>query len=66
LALSAGAGLRELLDDDDALDQARHAVDVGLLAGKDVTLENLRATGQRLLDDALQPLAERLGGRASS
>ncbi|MDO9020189.1 MAG: hypothetical protein Q8S73_16775 [Deltaproteobacteria bacterium] len=66
LALSAGAGLRELLADDDALDQARHAVDVGLLAGKDVTLENLRATGQRLLDDALQPLAERLGGRASS
>lgn len=66
LARSAGTGLRELLADDDALDQARHAVDVGLLAGKGVTTENLRVTGQRLLDDALQPLAERLGGRASS
>ncbi|MBK6529840.1 MAG: hypothetical protein IPF99_09610 [Deltaproteobacteria bacterium] len=66
LSLSAGSGLRELLDDELALDQARHAVDVGLLAGKGVTTENLRVTGQRLLDDALQPLAERLGGRASS
>lgn len=66
LAESVGSGLRELLADPGALDEARHAVDVGLLNGKDVTLENLRVTGQRLLVDVIQPLAQHLGGRASS
>lgn len=65
LAEVAGRGLRELLDDGDALEQARHAVDVGLLAGKDITVDQLRASGQRLLADVLVPLAARFGmGRA--
>lgn len=61
LALTAGDGLRELLADRGALDHARHAVDIGLLAGNDVTLEGLRATGLRLVADVLDPLAERFG-----
>jgi hypothetical protein len=61
LAEVAGYGLRELLDDGDALEQARHAVDVGLLAGKDITVDQLRASGQRLLADVLVPLVTRFG-----
>lgn len=63
-SLSAGEGLRALLEDDLVLDEAHYAVDVGLLAGKGVTMENLRATGQQLLADVLQPLAQRFGGRS--
>ncbi len=66
LSLSAGDGLRALLEDDLALDEAHYAVDVGLLAGKGVTMENLRATGQQFLADVLQPLAQRFGGRSAS
>lgn len=61
LAGIADRGLRELLDDGDALDQARHAVDVGLLAGKAITVDQLRVSGQRLLADVLVPLAARFG-----
>ncbi len=60
LAAKAGAGLRELLDDATALDEARHAVDVGLLAGEAITVEQLFAIGRRLLADAIDPLAEAL------
>ena len=62
LARTAGRGLRELLDDPDALEQARHAVDVGLLAGRNVTVENLRALGDRLTFDAIDVLAARVAG----
>lgn len=57
LASHAGDGLRALLDDPGALEDAHHTVDVGLLAGKRVTLEQLRATVAQLLFDALDPLA---------
>lgn len=61
LAARAGAGLRELLDDPGALDQARHALDVGLLAGRGITTDQLRAVGERLFVDALEPLVEEIG-----
>lgn len=57
LAARAGTGLRELLEDPDALDQARHALDVGLLAGRSITTDQLHAVGERLFVDALEPLA---------
>ncbi len=59
MAKVADRGLRELLEDGGALDEARHAVDIGLLAGKAITEDQLRATGQRLLADVLVPLAAR-------
>lgn len=58
LAKNAGQGLRALLDDATALEEARHTIDVGLLAGKGVTVEQLHATGRQLLVDAIEPLAE--------
>jgi len=60
LAARAGNGVRELLDDDDALDQARHTLEFGLLAGHNVTVMELRALGRQLLVGAIDPLAERL------
>lgn len=58
LAAHAGDGLRALLDDAAALDDAHHTVEVGLLAGRGVTPQQLRATGEQLLFDALEPLAK--------
>lgn len=59
LAERAGDGLRALLEDSAALEEARHAVDVGLLAGYQVTGEQLRALGRQLLADAVEPLRRR-------
>ena len=59
LAARTGSGLRELLNDPGALDEARHAVDVGLLAGRRVTVAELKALGQQLLADAIDVLAQR-------
>lgn len=56
LARRAGDGLRELLRTGAALEQARHAVDVGLLAGFRITTEQLQRIGQQLLVDAIDPL----------
>ena len=58
LANCVGDGLRALLEDADALDQARFANEVGLLRGKRVGVEELRAVGQRVLAFAVDPLAE--------
>ncbi len=63
LAARAGDGLRALLDDPGALDQARHALDVGLLAGRGVTTEQLRDVGERLFVDALEPLHQEIVDR---
>lgn len=57
LASHIGDGLRALLSDEDALDQARHANEVGLLRGKGVGVEELRAVGERVLVFAVDPLA---------
>lgn len=59
LASAAGSGLEEILGDDGLLDEARVTAEVGLLNGRGVSSENLRAVGRRLLDDVIHPL----GGR---
>ena len=58
LAKRAGAGLRELLDNSSALEEARITADIGLLSGRKITGEMLKATGERLFQDVLGPLAE--------
>ena len=58
LATHAGDGLRELLADAGALDDALHTVDVGLLDGMGVTIEQLRAIGQQFIADVIEPLAD--------
>lgn len=63
LAGQVGNGLRSLLDDADALDQARHALAYGLLAGKGVTAENLKAVGAQLLVDTIEPLGQRCANK---
>ncbi len=55
LARQVGKGLRELLHDDEAFGEAWLACDVGLLNGKGVTKEQLRATARRLIVDAIEP-----------
>lgn len=58
LALQAGSGLRELLESDHEADfeEAFHTCGYGLLATQQVTAALLRATGERLLIDAIEPL----------
>ena len=56
LAKDAGAGLRQLLNDRDALDEAWLTCDVGLLLGRSTTAERLQDIGERLLMDAVEPL----------
>jgi hypothetical protein len=58
LAGQVGSGLRELLGDDDAFEQAFHSCAYGLLVGKNVELDQLRAAGERLLVDVIGPLEE--------
>lgn len=59
LSTHVGDGLRALLENADALDQARHANEVGLLRGKGVGVDELRAVAQRVLAFAVDPLARR-------
>lgn len=61
LARRAGSGLRQLLDEanEPDLDEAHHSVAYGLLVSRPPTMGELRATGLRLLKDAVEPL-ERL------
>lgn len=59
LAARAGDGLRALLEDPGAMDEARHAVDIGLLSGYGVTVDQLAALANQLLLDAIEPLVER-------
>jgi hypothetical protein len=58
LALRSGAGLRELLDDEDDLEEARKTTEAGILKGMNVTVERLRDSGERLFLDAIYPLLE--------
>jgi hypothetical protein len=55
-ARRAGAGLRELLDDEDLLEEARKTTEAGLLGGMGVGVAALRGVGERLLVDAIGPL----------
>lgn len=65
LALHAGDGLRELLDDAAALDEAHQTTDVGVLNGMGITTENLRVTGTRLMQDVIEPVADHARTRYS-
>jgi hypothetical protein len=55
-ARQAGAGLRELLADDDVMEQARKTTESGLLSGMGIDLPALRGIAERLLADAVEPL----------
>lgn len=52
-----GDGLRELLEDENALDQACHANEVGLLRGRGLGVEEHRAVGEQVIAFVLDPLA---------
>lgn len=58
LGAHAGDGLRELLTNAEALEDAHFAVDVGLLRGHAVAIDQLRAVAEQLIDGALARLAE--------
>ena len=58
LGLPTGDGLKELLGDENALEDACKTTDVGLLSGMGVTTTMLRASGERLLIDVIDPLAD--------
>ena len=60
LASRVGDGLGALVNRPDALEDARHAVDVGLLNGFTVTHDVLRALVAQLLADAIEPLRKRM------
>jgi hypothetical protein len=62
LAAHAGDGLLELLADQNALEDAHRTTDLGLLRGMDLTAEMLKVTGERLLLDAIEPLAAMAAG----
>lgn len=55
-----GAGLALLLDDRDALDEARHALGTGLMAGITPTLDQLKVIGRQVQAFAIDPLVRRL------
>jgi hypothetical protein len=50
-----GAGLRQLLNRPNDLDEARHTCEHGLLASGPPSSEQLRLAGLRLLQDAIEP-----------
>ena len=51
-----GTGLEELLGDSNALEDAQKTTDIGLLNGMDFSAENLRAIGERIMQDLIVPL----------
>jgi len=53
-----GSGLRELLGDAAALEDAYKTTNSGLLSGMNVTPTMLQASGERLLTDVVEPLAD--------
>jgi hypothetical protein len=60
LAANAANGLRRLLDDAGALEQAHFTTSVGLLRGHAVSTDQLRITAERMMADLIGPLAEQL------
>jgi hypothetical protein len=55
-ARHAGGGLRELLGDDEVMEEARKTTESGLLRGRDCDVEALRGFGRRLLVDAVEAI----------
>lgn len=56
LARGVGRGLRQLLDSPDDFEQAFYTCTYGLLAGEPLTMDQLNATGRRVIVDAIEPL----------
>lgn len=56
LAASAGRGFRALLESEADFEEAHHTCLVGLLNAQAPTLEQLKATGRRILQDAIEIL----------
>jgi hypothetical protein len=56
LVTSAGAGFRELLSSSEDFEEAHHTCIVGLLSSQPPPLDQLKATGLRVLQDAIEPL----------
>lgn len=56
LAKTVGKGFRDLLSGEDDFEEAFLTCDLGLLAHQNVRIEQLRAIGRRLLQDAIVPL----------
>jgi hypothetical protein len=57
LAAAAGDGLKALVASEAAFEQAHHTCVYSLLAGQQVTIDQLRATASRVIQFALEPLA---------
>jgi hypothetical protein len=55
-AASSGNGLRELLENDAAMEEARTTTEIGLLNGLGVDVKALRGIGKRVITDAIEPL----------
>jgi hypothetical protein len=47
--------LRELLEDDAAMEEARTTTEIGLLNGLGVDVKALRGIGKRVITDAIEP-----------
>jgi len=58
LTVKIGSGLEELLGDANALQEAQRTTDIGILNGMNVTVDELRAEGERLIVDLIEPLRE--------
>ncbi|WP_442975046.1 efflux RND transporter permease subunit, partial [Salmonella enterica] len=58
LAESAGTGLRELMASDGDLDEALSICNRGLLASMEVSRDAFAATGRRVIQQVVEPLAE--------
>jgi len=57
---SAGSGIRKLLGSEEDLDEAFHTCAYGLLAHTRLTMDQLRISGRRLIQDAIEPFEERI------
>jgi hypothetical protein len=58
LVSTLGEGLRDLIDDPAALEDAHKTTDIGLLSGMNVTPQNLTVTAERLIVDVIEPVRE--------
>ena len=58
LISTLGDGLREMIGDPAALEDAHKTTDIGLLSGMNVTPQNLTVTAERLIVDVIEPVRE--------
>jgi len=60
-ARQAGSGLRELLVDEDVMEEARRTTDSGLLSGMGLDIAALRGVSERFMVDAVEPFERSAG-----